>query len=132
MDTTELYIKMSDCPEVQLKRKIQLGDYMALRGTDITAICVHGGLLCRFDGINVQNPQSEWIKLFRQDQIQKMLGWEPVRLFEQFYHFMGKCIDYRYEFWKQVQDSSEQLWLAFYMYEKHSKIWDGDKWLKKQ
>jgi len=27
--------------------------------------------------------------------------------------------------------SMEQLWLAFYMHEKHKKIWDGKKWKKK-
>ena len=26
--------------------------------------------------------------------------------------------------------SMEQLWLAFYMYEKHGKTWDGKKWDK--
>ncbi|TES89947.1 MAG: hypothetical protein E3J87_11075 [Candidatus Cloacimonadota bacterium] len=24
--------------------------------------------------------------------------------------------------------SMEQLWLAFYMWEKHEKTWDGEKW----
>lgn len=140
MDTSEIYIKMSDCPEIQLKRKIKLGDYMALRGTDVTAVCIHRGLLCRMDGININDPQTEWIKLFRQGQIQEMMI-EKNRIADlknQFNAFVsvvswhngdGTYTDRRNENFKY--ESYEQLWLAFYIYRKHSKIWDGEKWEKK-
>lgn len=29
-------------------------------------------------------------------------------------------------------ETMEQLWLAFYMYEKHSKVWSGEKWVRKK
>ena len=29
---------------------------------------------------------------------------------------------------RDIFNSFEQLWLAFYMYEKYKKIWDGEKW----
>ncbi len=140
MDTSEIYIKMSDCPELQLKRKIKLGDYMALRGTGMTAVCVHRGLLCRFDGVNINDPQTEWIKLFHQDQIQEMMEFNDIP--ECIYEFHEEFIrhPYRYEFFgkakhgifpEEIFKSMEQLWLAFYIYRKHGKIWDGEKWAKK-
>jgi len=129
MDTSEIYIKMCDCPEIQLKRKIKLGDYMALRKTDITAVCVHQGLLCRMDGMNIQNPEHEWIKLLRQDQIQEMLD-KGITL--------GRFIVWYELYLHEIRDkkhikleSMEQLWLAFYMHEERGKVWDGEKWVKK-
>ena len=32
---------------------------------------------------------------------------------------------------KRIYDTPEQLWLAFVMYEKFNKIWDGKQWIKK-
>jgi len=129
MDTSETYIKMCDCPVIQLKRKIKLGDYMALRKTDITAVCVHQGLLCRMDGMNIQDPEHEWIKLLRQDQIQEMMIKDydnAYTLLEYFSIFWSTRL---YAYW--VDMTPEQAWLAFYMHEKHSKVWaDGEKWVK--
>ena len=30
--------------------------------------------------------------------------------------------------WKHVKNSMEQLWLAFVMYKKYGKKWDGKEW----
>lgn len=32
---------------------------------------------------------------------------------------------------KRIYDTPEQLWLAFVMYERFGKIWDGKEWIKK-
>jgi len=139
MDTSEEYIKMCACPEIQLNKKIQLGDYIALRGTDIASVCVHRGLPNHIYGIDVPNP-NEWIKLFRQDQIQEMMKFEDICECNYMFHEFSKLI-YQTELWGKAKvtfgaeecfDSMEQLWLAFYMHEKHGKIWGGEKWVKKQ
>jgi len=62
-----------------------------------------------------------------QDQIQGMLPFgnlAPHALLLCFWNFVDKDIDHRF-----VYTSMEQLWLAFYMKEKHNKTWDGEKWI---
>jgi len=122
MDTSELYIKMCDCDEIQEpKRKGGLvhGDYFyspTYRDWDI----VYDKNKCyRFGIIN----DTTWLP--RQDQIQEMI-------LKYDYHspFMQLC---RWSEWTYVIDkeyfdkftSMEQLWLAFYMKKKHGKVWDN-------
>jgi len=66
--------------------------------------------------------------LHRQDQIQKVLG---IKDGYDFVHgFVNKVFtDEDYPYYRNK--TLEQLWLAFYMYEKHKKTWDGEKWVKK-
>ena len=75
---------------------------------------------------------TDWIVFLpRQDQIQEWV-WNkdgpvsPLRLFGRFcaFHFtLGP---------PELSDfhTPEQLWLAFYMYEKHGKVWNGEEWVK--
>ena len=86
--------------------------------------------------------KGEWrgfIWLPTQDQIQEMLG----NVLKDGKHSKGNIeiiwsIDKWQMTWKPdplkwhgfQRESFEQLWLALYMYEKHNKTWDGEKWLK--
>ena len=77
--------------------------------------------------------QKSSIWLPRQDQIQEMFKGhvKPQYLTITLLTFMQE----QQKFYKGGRvkklypvDSMEQIWLAFYMYEKHQKIWDGKKW----
>ena len=83
---------------------------------------------------------KDFIWLPTQDQIQGMIIGPPAAsysvegLFVRFHVFwndekireaIGLPQGYSTD---HVFNSGEQLWLAFYMYEKHRKIWDGEKW----
>lgn len=60
--------------------------------------------------------------LFRQDQIQEMYG----RGYPTLYY-----LRMLYKFRHNLEDETlEQIWLAFYMHEKHGLIWDGKEWRK--
>lgn len=68
-----------------------------------------------------------------QDQIQEMLGDSPAFALAQ---DLGAWLNYTFgELVENVFDySMEQLWLAFYMFENHQKIWDSKKetWIKSE
>jgi len=68
------------------------------------------------------------IWLPRQDQIQEMMPWhEPDRVHQwllKFFYFLTNEIGIDVS----IFTTAEQLWLAFYMYECHKKIWRNDKW----
>jgi len=86
-------------------------------------------------------PQDDVIWLPQQGNIQKMfftkecelgydmslgtmyVDWRRCSLFESFFNFYRSA--YAMEF-----KSMEQLWLAFYMHEKHGKIWKGEEWME--
>lgn len=142
MDTSEEYIKMCDCPEIQehslhdgggqfyawrsphFKKQVHVDSYPGGKGTSI------------------------WLP--RQDQIQEMLG---IKLFAGLFilddadegarlsYMVGRFKDFVHTKCEKMIpleknrarveyffSSLEQLWLAFYMFEKHKKIWDGKKW----
>ena len=85
---------------------------------------------------------EEWKKftwLPTQDQIQGMVDVNPpahklLNFIEEIHgyiedghhSYLSGCMK---EYYQQFQ-SMEQLWLAFYMHEKHNKTWDGEKWVK--
>ena len=123
MDTSLEYIKMCDWPEIQEQRHTFV---MA----DPTSV-VKGKWVAGVDGGETYKPRDRVIQLFKQDQLQEMVlsdfvqqegGYLPTYwLLHKFEHWLP---DYRY-----ANTSMEQLWLAFYMSEKFSKKWDGDKWI---
>ena len=137
MDKTELYIKMADCPEVQKYRKgqkdFQIGDLIAnyLLGKYSKA---------NFQGIVIFEQHDEirdrqlavWLP--RQDDIQEMMPKNkckcPCCLTIHLYKFLEKNIEGLFD---GNVDSMEQLWLAFYFHEKHSKMWSSkeEKWEEK-
>ncbi len=120
MDTSETYIKMCDCPEIQGGRRHEVLDVWQYAP----------------DGKHVDHWSQVWLP--RQDQLQEMVledesYWRYQRYqsdaryldiiddIRAFFH--GKC--------GQGADlilSLEQLWLAFVMKEKHGKVWSGSEW----
>ncbi len=119
---------MCDCPEIQEKWVIAKPDVVVDREYEEVAYW----LLTDDDFRDAIKNPGFLIYLPRQDQIQEMMGWEKdfqapikIRLFHSWIFDGSDRACYCQQF-----DSLEQLWLAFYMYEKHEKIWKDDKWIK--
>ena len=122
MDTSETYIKMCDCEEIQEQYKHPKDEGEFIRRKDCFA-------------------PKETLRLLwlpRQDQIQEMMDdkftldgllgcfnsfWNPNCELYKPYPKIPKGYGVFHLF-----KSCEQLWLAFYMHEKHNKVWDGEKW----
>ena len=140
MDTSETYIKMCDCPEIQEQWKwpgrqqskvspivfneedYYEGDYIVRE--DKLGLYIRD-IYCSSCSLEKMKENEEIIWLPRQDQIQEMTT-ESHRcnkcLLERLFKFTSSdCRD----------ESMEELWLKFYMHEEHGKIWDGKKWVKK-
>lgn len=118
MDTTAEYIKMCDCLEVQ--------GHMV---EDENNIYINLGSPTSLEGVAKRGyPYNVILWLPRQDQIQEMLDGSWVITFESFdeWYFNKSYPGETYP--NDVFKSMEQLWLAFYMYEKHDKVWTGKEW----
>jgi len=111
MDTSETYIKMCDCGEIQ--------NIWNPEGLDFT----HRRL-----GKQYKHGTMLWLP--RQDQLQEMVGITRTRLITEFGTF-AVCHEVRGVLALNYYRSMEQLWLAFVMKEKHDKVWDGESWMKK-
>lgn len=129
MDISKEYIKMSDYPKIQEHSHYELGDFMARPlSKDGKAIIVVGYNNQSY--LRNQGQKLKYIWLPRQDQIQEMLRDENTSTYELLKTFW----EFIYNNWQSIWEilpkhpSSEQLWLAFYMDEKHGKRWDGKKW----
>ena len=151
MDKTEQYIKMCDCLEIQehwgLDKVFEPHYVYNRRLKIIRSINRYGDSEFKLRKRNIWLP--------RQDQIQEMIS---EKLFAGLFVFedvdIGARLSYmvgRFKDFVQVKCekmipleknrarveylflSMEQLWLAFYMHEKHSKIWSSkeEKWVKK-
>ena len=135
MDETEQFIKMADCPEIQEQwKKEQYGDILAVydrkrtyeNGSHYYTLLIAGGPPIR------KSKNRIWLP--RQDDIQKMMKGVPAGFIKVLYNYIYGGIDgidiahYFLNF-----ETMEQLWLAFYMHEKHSKVWSSkeEKWVKK-
>lgn len=154
MDKSEAYIKMCDCPEIQKIWKEKDGDFFhdnrLLSGKSTGAYYEEykGELMGDF-GIYADPEFTTWLP--RQDQIQEMIlndyikkdqegenfGLETIfgvnNMFHHWrtYHESKTCSPYLYrKFKKKMIGTLEQLWLIFLMYEIHTKIWNGKKWIK--
>ncbi len=153
MDKT--YIKMSDCPEIQelrSKGKWKAWDYIYAAGYNpdhpkrkevlvVSGYETDSGFYGPMAGNNMypddERVPSDAIWLPHQDQLQKMLGYPLWRLNWDFASWLfdtdneGQCdFHVRHEHLEFI--SMEQLWLAFYMDQKHNKVWSEDKWTKKE
>lgn len=60
-----------------------------------------------------------------QDQLQEMISTSPREL-------MNALLKWESLFGHFYYSSMEQLWLAFYMSEKHNKYWSGTEWQLKK
>lgn len=113
MDTSENYIKMCACKEITNAWRSRENQF--LHSTKIEG-------------------QSVFIWLPRQDEIQEMMK----ETFNSSFYSMGwirNIVDWmnrQGKYAHQFKDSMEQLWLAFYMWEKYKKTWNGEKWEDKK
>ena len=118
MDTSEEYIKMCDCPEIQLGEIFMVQPY---RDGNFCWDKVNKKI--RVDSCPGGENTSVWLP--RQDQIQEMMGFKYAGP-----GYIRKLWDFTLdESEKRAYNSLEQLWLAFYMFEKHKKTWGGEKWV---
>ena len=161
MDTSEQYIKMCDCEEVQGPWEPKKGDYYFPKGNwwhpdlervdrveilsfsrpDKTApveyhypatkdsfrLTEHGSCPC-----------SHHVFLPRQDQIQEWMkkSYDYILTMVLYFHLFCSCKEmfcgvYSSKAFRHPLKTMEQLWLAFYMYEEHGKVWNGDEWEEK-
>jgi len=123
MDTSEEYVRMcKKAKEIQKVWNPENGDfYFDLVNERVYSYC-SSAIGKGYTGIDVWLP--------RQDQLQEMitdgLAWKHV-LFDEFVRnqeanwITGEIKNF---------GSFEQLWLAFVMYRKFNKIWDGEKWVE--
>jgi hypothetical protein len=121
---------MCDCPEIQKKWNTKIGDWSFFKSLE-TIVIVDGSY---FEHLRESLSATQWehyIWLPRQDQIQEMMRKDHESNLDLLIHFYGfVTIDNPIGIMKLFDTPMEQLWLAFYMYEKHKKIWEVDKWLK--
>jgi len=143
MDTSEQYVKMCDCEEVQGRWEPKKGDYYFPRGDwwhldmereDEVDILTSSPWENRMIPVQYHHPAtknrfrttehgtiecSAHTLLPRQDQIQEWINGSPSDLIGRLW------------IWCRYRNATmEQLWLSFYMHEKHGKVWDGEKWVK--
>ena len=129
MDTSKQYIKMCDCPEIQGQKP---------KGNEFTISYKNPDIWIEHEGSFLYAKHDIWLP--RQDQIQEMLPLydHPSTLAVFFGVFCANKEMYEGVYAKKGYGfvdkfiSMEQLWLAFYMYEKHKKTWDGKKWVEEK
>ena len=135
MDTSEQYIKMCDCPEIQDNKVIQwewgyyfYGKAVSRFGDDIWEEDLYRQYPCEEDCFYEVLPYGRVIKLPRQDQLQDMIWKNGITANDMFIATLLRF----YEWFKNTPrpdvTTIEQLWLCFVMKAKHNKAWDGEKW----
>jgi len=110
MDTSKEYIKMCE-------KAVEIQDIFKKRG------------LGENDFINrdKKNPKRKGFNLIiwlpRQDQLQGVYDDNKGFTHQTLHHFIAA-----YNRGLGLHNSMEQLWLAFVMKEKYSKVWNGEEW----
>ena len=125
MDKTKTYFEMSNCPEVQgYHKKWEEGDYYTVqKGGAVGMVFVYPGQKTEDEPPKMYEP----IWLPTQSQLQKMVFGEfdnPIYRSELFVTFHKSWL------WLDLM-TMEQLWLTYYMYQKHGKVWTGEEWADK-
>ncbi len=130
MDTSETYIKMCEkAKKILPEHKYETGDWYST--------VFHDGVFLVQDldawadvPLYLRHP-SECFPVYRQDQLQEMVGIRTPEDFERFHQSFS--FPWEGEFgipdYMGVCTSMEQLWLAFVMKEKYGKTWDGEDWV---
>ena len=137
MDTSKKYIKMCDCIEVQsCKSGLDRNDFFRINYDNIPDLTNFVFFVTGHIGDLSVGKEAIWLP--RQDQIQEMLvqiplgvsvdnDWQKVCI--GFVRYVTTSAYYFFHVEKGLYGSMEQLWLAYYMHEKHGKVWDGDRWV---
>lgn len=133
MDTTPEYIKMCEkATEIQEQHDMEYGDCYIHKGTGALLIIVPK-YSTEFQAINITAKcnfndliPSHITWLPRQDQLQEILlkKYDVDSLEMAFHSFIN---DARFLLNKTT---FEQLWLMFFMKERHNKVWNGEDWVK--
>lgn len=139
MDTSETYIKMCEkAEEIQSLRTMKTlknGDFYwcSWMGKAVASRYKSGVevMMQILDYTSNLGGYNCWLP--RQDQLQKMVGGFPDNI-NSFYLFCGEFAYPEPEWvglcsYTQQFTSMEQLWLAFVMKKKYSKVWKDDKWV---
>lgn len=158
MDTSAEYIKMCNCPEIQDEATKATTFYrrrhVLYNPSTFVYVANYSGHFWHCAENNLQkiedmkyNNAFIWeIWLPRQDQLQEMLNWkhQPRAMLRNMANFVndGHCLSLCEEkhgefkaYGKRISTlhmknwSPEQLWLAFVMYEKYKKQWNGKEWV---
>lgn len=111
MDTSVEYIKMCDCEEIRGKWAKEKGDFYSAGGS----------IRVLFTDAFYNNGKEIWLP--RQDQLQEMVEKPTLKIESSLEYLFSFFINNltNYKTW-------EQSWLAFFMKEKHSKIWVENNW----
>ena len=129
MDTSETYIKMCDCEEIQNRTSDAdwtNDDCISFRdGSGVSRIWI-------WKKGTLSGGTRKWSEYFiwlpRQDQLQEMVETKGIPgLLLLFYLFTREMPK---EYLSTVDGSMEQLWLAFVMREKYNKVWAGKDWVE--
>jgi len=117
MDTSEIYVKMCEAAkEIQEACPIDFKGYKPL----FNGVTYDEGA---GDVFYYRGERKVWLP--RQDQLQEMI--DCHKNIQIAHHRLYQIA----EFWVgRNLNSFEQLWLAFVMYEKYEKKWDGEAWIK--
>jgi hypothetical protein len=126
MDTSEQYIKMCDCDEIQGTWELKEGDlvYWPSDPSNIEPFAAEDVDAWTIDEIKKEPAGGVWLP--RRDQSLDMLGYQLGRMIDIFCEWIDSAV------FSSPHNSMEQIWLAFVMHEKFNKKWNGEKWEETQ
>ncbi len=155
MDKTETYIKlMVKAPEIWNSWEYCIGDYVVFRDVGrldqpfrvrlISYVDNAGTIFLLGDHEFQSYSPNKFYPVPRQDQWQEMVKQPFIHILLQQFLLFINCIDTKHDlmptkiatfayYWEENGEpkefsSMDQLWMAFVMWEKHNKTWDGEKW----
>lgn len=130
-DTTETYIKMCDCPEIQESPVFtdDVKDWLYCTTCNLLIELDEDGCTrCWCDNPHSDKWEGHWVWLPRQDQLQEMVG-NKGKTFTHIHDFEYGVNTPEYSLVPAlIFLSMEQLWLAFVMKELYQKRWSGSEW----
>ena len=134
MDTSETYIKMCDCDEIQEQRvKVEYIAKQMKQGDYYWTKCFQKVELADSQGATYTGQEifGNIIWLPTQSQLQAMV--KPEHVLSETVWYVCRLHEWileqvRASYPPHIFTSMEQLWLAFVMKELHGKVWDGEKW----
>jgi len=149
MDTSKEYIEMCEkAEEIQPHDDWEDGDFFYHELKVQESAGYGGGVFVECDqeytlheayrSKGDRHKNKRWVWLPRQDQLQEIVrGSKHLHLLAyEFAAYFHGSIDPLYpeigrdNFTVDSDNSMEQMWLAFVMKVKYSKIWDGEEWVK--
>jgi len=140
MDTSETYIKMCDCEEIQKGNEFVEGDIFYERLSQPQSGGYQAGVHFEYEdytwGSHANDKtytRERLVWLPRQDQLQAMVDGTGG-----FYHTLRELQGFAQSVINDIEgkhgnrglNSMEQLWLAFVMSELYGKIWNGENWIR--